>query len=264
MKWQKGIYNDKDDYYTGASVAPVSDTSFLVAGTEDHVQFFGSEVNGIIVGVKTNAKTYAMRYYGGEDDEKFNSIIATKDGYIMAGSTDTWGHGRHDAYVVKIDKSGNRQFARAFGYKYDENAKQIIPSNDGGYILIGTTDSDYDMRRDLFVVKMDAKGKRLWQYHYGTREEDEGFSITQAHGGGYILAGYTKDTKGYDKDLYLMKIDEDGNAMWERRYGGSKDDAAYKIKKIKDGYVVVGYKESAQTYSKDIFVLKLDKNARLR
>lgn len=264
MQWQKGIYNDKDDYYSGESVAPVSDKSFLIAGMEDHVQFFDSEVNGIVVGVRTNSQAYAIRYFGGEDDDTFSSIIALKDGYIMAGKTETWGHGDFDAYVVKIDKEGIPQFARAFGYKYNENAKQIIRSNDGGFILIGTTDSDYDMKDDIFVVKMDAKGNRLWQYHYGTREEDRGYSITRAHGGGYILAGYTKDTKGFDKDVYLMKIDEDGSPLWERRYGGARDDVAYKIKTIPDGYVVVGYKKSPQNHSKDVYLLKLDKNGRLR
>ena len=264
MLWQRGIYNDKDDYYSAADVVKAGKKSFLIAGHEDHVKFFGSEVSGMVTGIKDNAKVYAYRYYGGEDDDVFHSIVAAKDGYVLAGKSDSWGHGRHDAYVVKIDKSGNQRFARVFGYKYDEDAKQIIHSNDGGFILIGTTDSDYDMRRDIFVVKMDKNGKRLWQYHYGTREDDEGFSITSAHGGGYILAGYTKDTKNYDKDLYLMKISENGDALWERRYGGSRDDAARKIKKIKDGYVIVGYKESTQTFSKDLYLLKVDKEGKLR
>ncbi len=264
LVWQRGIYRDKDDYYSAKGVAPVSERSFLIAGYEDHVKFFGSEVNGMVTGVRTDSKVYAMRFYGGEEDEIFNSIIAVKDGYVLAGKSETWGHGRFDAYVVKIDKSGKQRFARVFGYKYDEDAKQIIESNDGGYILIGTTDSDVNMRRDIFVVKLSSNGKRLWQYHYGTREEDEGFSITRAHGGGYILAGYTKDTKEFDKDVYLIKIDENGNALWERRYGGSRDDVALKIKTIEDGYVIVGYKESAQTFSKDMYILKVDKNGRLR
>ena len=264
MLWQRGIYNDKDDYYGGRGVAATGNGNFIVAGYEDHVKFFGSELNGMVLALHPNGRIYALRYYGGEDDEKFNSIIATKDGYVLAGYSDTWGHGRKDAYVVKIDKSGNRVFARVFGYKYDEVANQIIKSNDGGYIVVGTTDSDIDRRRDIFVVKMNSKGKRLWQYHFGTREEDEGFSITRAHGGGYVVAGYTKDTRNYDRDIYLLKISENGEALWERRYGGSRDETAKKIKKTSDGYVIVGYKYSTQTFSKDVYLLKVDKNGNLR
>ena len=195
MMWQRGIYNDKDDYYSGQSVTRDGKGNFLIAGYEDHVKFFGSQLNGMVTALHPNGKIYALRYYGGKDDEKFHSIIATKDGYLLAGESDTWGHGRKDAYVVKIDKSGNRMFAKVFGYKYDESAAQVIEANDGGYVVVGTTDSDTDRRKDVFVVKMNAKGERLWQYHYGTREEDEGLSITRAHGGGYVVAGYTKDTK---------------------------------------------------------------------
>ena len=264
MMWERGIYNDKDDYYGARSVAKSGGGNFIVAGYEDHVKFFGSELNGFVTALHPNGKIYALRYYGGEDDEKLNSIISTKDGYVLAGYSDTWGHGRKDAYVLKVDKSGNRIFARVFGYNYDEVANQIIESNDGGYILVGTTDSDTDRRRDIFVVKLDAKGKRIWQYRYGTREEDEGLSITRAHDGGYVLAGYTKDTKNYDRDLYLIKIAENGDALWEKRYGGSRDDVANKIKKTADGYIVVGYRYSTQTFSKDVYMVKVDKNGNLR
>ena len=264
MLWQKGIYNDKDDYYGGRSVADAGKGNVIVAGYEDHVKFFGSELNGMVTAVHPNGRAYAIRYYGGEDDEKLRSVISTKDGYVLAGYSDSWGHGRKDAYVVKIDKSGNRIFGRVFGYKYDEVANQIIEANDGGYILVGTTDSDSDRRKDIFVVKMDSKGKRLWQYRYGTREEDEGISITQAHGGGYVVAGYTKDSRDYDRDVYLVKISENGDALWERRYGGSRDDSANRIKKTKDGYVVVGYRYSTQTFSKDVYLIKVDKNGKLR
>ena len=264
MMWQKGIYYDKDDYYGGKSVAYAGNGNIIIAGYEDHVKFFGSEVNGLLTAVHSNGRVYARRYYGGEDDEKFNSIISTKDGYVLAGYSDTWGHGRKDAYVVKINKSGKPIFQRVFGWKYDETASQIIEANDGGYIVVGTTDSDSDRRRDIFVVKMNAQGKRLWQYHYGSREEDEGMSITRAHGGGYVIAGYTKHTKNYDKDIYLLKIAENGEALWERHYGGSRDDVANKIKKTSDGYVIVGYRYSTQTFSKDVYLLKVDKNGNLR
>jgi len=82
--------------------------------------------------------------------------------------------------------------------------------------------------------------------------------------GGYVIASYTKDTKNYDQDIYLLKISENGEALWERRYGGSRDESANKIKGTSDGYVIVGYKYSSQTFSKDVYLLKVDKNGNLR
>ncbi len=264
LKWHRGLYYDGDDYYTGKGIVPVSNRSFLIAGTEEHIKFFGSQIDGVLFGIRKTGKLYAFKRIGGKDDDYFNSIIKVKDGFVLAGKTDTWGHGDDDAYVVKVNKRGQQIFAKVFGYKRDEVAEQIIQSNDGGYILIGSTNSDYDTQKDIFVVKMRANGKKVWQYRFGSKKEDGGYSITRAHGGGYILAGYTKNTRGANKDLYIIKIDENGNPIWERKYGGNKDDVAYKIKTIPDGYVIVGYHKTFNSRGKDVFLLKVDKNGRIK
>ncbi|MEN8304509.1 MAG: hypothetical protein ABFQ64_10610, partial [Campylobacterota bacterium] len=120
--WQKAYYSDKDDYYAGNDIIKISDTNTLIAGTEDHVKFFNSEVNIYLNAITTNGKRNGIKRYGGEDPERANSIISVSDGYVIAGETDTWGHGGLDAYVIKIDKDGNRVWHNAFGFDEDESA----------------------------------------------------------------------------------------------------------------------------------------------
>ncbi|MEA3370391.1 MAG: hypothetical protein U9Q40_03555 [Campylobacterota bacterium] len=260
--WQKGYYSDKDDYYVANDIVKIADDNVLVAGTEDHVSFFSSEVNIYLNAINNRGVRNGIKRYGGEDPERANSIISVSDGYVIAGESDTWGHGRLDAYVIKIDKDGKRVWHNAFGFDDDESANQIITTRDGGYIIVGTTESDYKTQKNVYVVKISADGKREWQSFYGTREDDEGYGIVEADDG-YVIAGYTKGTKNYDSNVYLLKIREDGSIVWEKTYGSSKDDRASAIIKVDDGFVVSGYSTSTETHSKDVYLLKVNKQGNI-
>lgn len=261
--WQDGYYSDKDDYYAGNDLIKIADDNVLVAGSEDHVSFFSSEVNIYLNAINTNGKRNGIKRYGGEDPERAHSIISVSDGYVIAGESDTWGHGRVDAYIIKIDKDGNRVWHNAFGFEDDEIANEVIATKDGGYILVGSTDSDYKTQKNVYVVKVSATGSREWQSFYGTRENDEGLGIVETRDG-YVIAGYTKGTKNYDSDVYLLKIDKNGSVVWEKTYGSSKDDRANAIIKVEDGFVIAGYSTSIESHSKDVYLLKVDKNGNMQ
>lgn len=261
LVWQNGYYSDEDDYYTGNDMVKISDNNVMVAGLEDHVSFFNSEVDCYINSIYTNGKRNGIKRYGGNKMDEANSIIKTSDGYVFAGVTKTWGNGSEDAYVVKIDKNGKRVWHNAFGFKQNEVANQIISTKDGGYIIVGTTDSSRKNMKDIYIVKITHKGTREWQNHYGSTADEEGFGIVEVNNG-YVVTGYTKDTKNYDSNVLLMKIDKFGSVYWSRRYGGSSDDVGNAIAKVKDGFVVTGYK-TAKTSNKDLYMLKVDENGNI-
>jgi len=262
LVWQKGYFSDKDDYYTANDIAKISDTNFLIAGWEDHVEFFNSEVNMYVNAINTDGQKNGIKRYGGEDKERANSIISVADGYVIAGTTDTWGHGGEDAYVVKIDKDGNRIWHNAFGFKYDETANEIIATKDGGYVFVGTTDSDHDNQKNVYVVKIDKDGNKIWDGHYGTREDDEGLGIVETDDG-YMIAGYTKGTKNYDSDVYLIKLNQTGAVLWTKKYGGKKTEKANAIAKVSNGFAITGYSTSKNGYSKDLYLLRVDNNGNI-
>ena len=260
--WQHGYYSDKDDYYRANDIVKISETNMLVAGYENHVKFFNSEVNIYLNAVDTDGQKNGVKRYGGSKVDEANSIISTNDGYVIAGMTKSWTHGGEDAYVIKIDKDGKRVWHNSFGFDYDEVANQIIKTQDGGYILVGTTDSDIRNQEDVYVVKLNADGTRAWHAHYGSRENEEGFGIVEV-ADGYVIAGSTNDTKSYNSDVYLLKISKTGQKVWERKYGLDKDDGAHSIIKVADGFVVAGYRTSEETYAKDMYLLKVDMNGKL-
>ena len=262
LLWQNGYYSDNDDYYQANDMVKISDRNMLFAGSENHVKFFNSEINIYVNAIDSEGVRNGVKRYGGNKVDVANSIINIQDGYVLAGMTKSWGHGAEDAYVIKLDKDGNQLWHNAFGYAYDEVANQIIATQDGGYILVGTTDSDIKNQQDIYVVKLRADGSRAWQAHYGSKEDEEGFGIVETNDG-YVIAGYTKDTPSYNSDVYLLKISKSGVTMWSRKYGLDKDDGAKAIIKVDDGFVVVGYKTSEETYSKDVYILKVDENGKI-
>ena len=169
LKWQKGYYSDKDDYYTGSDMVKIAKDNLLIAGHEEHVEFFDSETNAYMNAITINGARNGIKRYGGNKVDKIHSIISVKDGYVFAGETDSWSHGEKDAYVVKVNKDGDIIWDKVFGWSYSEVARQIIATNDGGYIAVGYTDSDHKNQKDVFIVKMDANGNKVWQYHYGSK-----------------------------------------------------------------------------------------------
>lgn len=263
LMWENGFYSDEDDRYIGKSIAKINDKHMMIAGSEDHIKFFNSEVECYLTAVSTNGQQKWVQRYGGEDPDRANSIIKVKGGHVFAGETETWGHGDSDAYVVKIDESGKRVWHHVFGYKDDENAKQIIPTSDGGYIFVGTTTSDRHKSHDVYVVKLDSNGEKEWQHHYGDEGKEEGFGIVEDKEG-YVIVGFTESTKDYNSDVYLLKIDKQGNIFWKRTYGGPGDDEGYAIAKVRDGFVITGFSEGTYDKGKDLYLLKVDKNGYLR
>lgn len=258
-EWQKGYFLDDDDRYMGKSIAKINDTHVMIAGYEDKIKFFNSFVNCQLNAVDVNEGHRWSRKYGGNQPDKANSIIRLKDGYLFAGFTDSWGKGLLDMYVVKVDDDGKRVWHRTFGYDYNEVANQIIATKDGGFIAVGTTESNHVSAKDVYVVKMDADGKLQWQGVYGHEDDEEGFGIIEVNGG-YVIAGYTKSTKQYDSQVYIMKINQKGRRIWERTYGGIHEDRAYAIAKTTDGMILTGFSKSGPQRGKDLYLLKLDEN----
>lgn len=259
LLWHKGYYSDEDDYYRANDMIKINNDNLLLVGYENHVQFFNSEVDIYVNAINVNGQRNGIKRYGGDKEDEANSIINVKDGYVIAGMTKTWGHGGEDAYVVKIDKEGNRVWHNAFGFRYDETINEIIQTKDGGYIAVGTTDSDIKSQKDIYIIKMKSDGTRSWHTHYGSKEDDEGYAIVETDGG-YVIAGYTKETQSYNSDAYLLKIDYEGRVLWSKKYGLDRDDEFKDIIKTEDGFIATGYLTSEESYSEDVYIVKVNKN----
>lgn len=257
--WQKSYYRGDRDYYYGNDIITDGE-NLLIAGTEKHLKFLSAKVNPLLLKIDNKGKMLWRSYIYGKDEDRAKAIIHVEDGYIMAGVTETYGHGDFDAYLVKLNKQGKKVWFNTFGGEDDEIAEDVIAAKDG-YLLVGTTDSFGLNYKDVYVIKTDKKGKKIWERSYGGRYDDEGFAITKSPDGGYVIAGRT-ETRRNGSDLYLFKINEKGEIIWERTYGGEEDDTAHDIVSTKDGYLIVGEQQSGRSRSSDVWILKVNLNGK--
>jgi len=261
--WQRAYFSNDDSYYYGTGIAK-TDTGFKVVGWENKLEFFDAEVFGYVVDIDKEGERRRTRRYGGEDDDMLYDVLKTDQGYLLVGASES---GRDDygfdGWAVMVDAKGKVLWQNIYGWGYDESLYAAAPTKDGGFMLAGITKSNRDKRDEVYVVRIDKNGKMLWQNTYGGRYDDEAFDIV-ADDDGYVITGVTESNTHGREDLYLLKIDEKGRVVWDRNYGGRDSDAGYGIVKTEDGYLVVGETESYGFGRKDAYILKVNKKGLLK
>jgi len=197
--------------------------------------------------------------YGGSDREIAGDIQQTADGgYIITGSTMSFGAGQYDVYLIKTDVSGLEQWSRTFGGNEYEMGRSVQITADGGYIIAGYTDSFGAGGWDVYLIKTDNTGIELWSKTYGDIYGDEALSVRQTTDGGYIIAGRTWNFGAGGADFYLIKTDASGTEQWSQTYGGPNNDKCNSVELTSDGgYILAGYTYSDEGYP-DFYLIKTD------
>lgn len=150
---------------------------------------------------------------------------------------------------------------RTFGGPAADIAWDLMQSKDGGFVICGDTRSFGAGGADAYIVKTDIKGDMEWARTFGGPADEAAMSIAPADDGGFVFAGGTKSFGSGETDIYLMKVDAEGDCVWSRTIGGKDYDYAYSIKNTSDkGFIVAGYK-SAEERS-DAYVIKIDSSGR--
>ena len=153
-------------------------------------------------------------------------------------------------------------FAKTYGVALWELAYSVQQTSDGGYIVASYTYSF----GDIFLIKTDMNGNKIWAKIYGGASDDTAFSVQQTSDGGYILAGVTRSFGAGGYDALLIKADASGNIIWAKTYGGTYEDGAYSVQQTSDGgYIVAGYTASfGAGWDADIFLIKTDANGNIQ
>ena len=203
--------------------------------------------------------------FGGVNDDDLYAICKTNDGaYILGGTSlseisgnktqPSWGS--YDYWIVKIDRSGNYLWDKRFGGIGDDAFMTLSPTNDGGCILGGWTGSGISGDKtqasqgdfDYWLVKVDSLGNKQWDRRFGGSGEEILRVVKQTKDGGYIIGGDSESSISGDKtqntrgmsDYWIVKIDSAGNKQWDKRFGGSSQDAGNDVIQTPDGGYLIG------------------------
>jgi hypothetical protein len=202
--------------------------------------------------------------FGGAGDDRGYSVQQTSDGgYIIVGETWTSG-GWYDVYLVKVDANGNMQWSKTFGGLNHDWGFSVQQTRDGGYIIVGVTTSYGAGWADVYLIKVDANGNMQWSKTFGGLNHDWGFSVQQTRDGGYIIVGATMSYGAGGYDVYLVKVDANGNMQWNKTFGGRGDDRGRSVQQTSDGgYIIVGETWTSGGWYK-VYLVKVDANGNMQ
>ncbi len=196
---------------------------------------------------------------GGYDDQGHLISLCDDGGYIITGETSSFGPGGRDFWLVKTDASGNVDWDRTFGGPLVDYCHGVEQTYDGGYILIGTTESYGAGEYDFWLIKTDAYGNEEWSRTYGGPQDDSAHGVHQTDDGGYILGGCSWSYTAGGCDFWLIKTDVTGNEQWSNHFGGYSNDCCYSVQETTDGgYVLAGWSYSFGAGECDYWVIKTD------
>ncbi len=242
----------------GSSVVQTSDDGYIIAGYTESYGVGDEDV--YLIRIDVNGDTLWTKTYGGSNLDIGYSVVQTRDGgYIIAGSTKSFGAGVGDVYLIKTDAKGDTLWTKTCGGSSEDRGFSVVQTNDGGYIIVGETHSYGAGSSDVYLIKTDVNGDTLWTRTYGGNGADVGSSVVQTSDDGYIIAGYTESYGVGDEDVYLIRIDVNGDTLWTKTYGGSNLDIGYSVVQTRDGgYIIAGSTKSFGAGVGDVYLIKTD------
>lgn len=298
LQWSKTYGGTEDD--RGNAIIQTQDGGFAISGYSSSSDLDVSENAGAqdywIAKLDTNGNLSWQKSYGYLGADIGNTLLQTNDGgYFITGVLDVTASGgegntrhasqRHaggDYWAIKLNGSGNREWSKYYGGSFTDVPYDAIQTEDNGYIIVGSSDSDdVDIENnigayDFWVIKISETGTIIWEESYGGTEIDEARSIVESGDGNYLITGDTRSSdvqvsnnKGA-ADLWLIKITPSGNLVWEKTFGGSSFDVARSIQKSNNNnFIISGSSRSADgdltnnQGQNDAWILQVDSSGNL-
>ncbi|MCD4842403.1 MAG: PKD domain-containing protein [Methanosarcinales archaeon] len=245
---------EMSDITSVGSFQQTADSGYIIAGNTRSNAF-------VLKTGPTGSEQWNRTFDRTFSEYRFKSVLQTSDGgYLIAGSTSAcWDNCPDDVWLIKMSPQGQEQWNLTLGGTGDEEMVFVRQTADGGYILIGNTDSHANSS-DIWFVKIDSKGNMQWNNTIGGTKWDEARFISQVPGG-YIIAGRTESYGAGSFDFWLVKTDTKGEEHWNNTYGGYYNDGADSIQQTRDGgYIIAGMTQSFGAGHNDFLLLKTDSN----
>ena len=240
------------------SMQQTTDGGFVFAGYQTGADW--TVYRMMMLRTDSNGDSLWSRTYLRGDNAFGTSVRQTLDGgYILAGCwgsivNDEW---TRDAWLVKTDANGDTLWTRSYGGAGEDEWRCVRQVSDGGYILAGYTSSYGQGGGDFWLMRTDANGDSLWSRAYGTTGYDVCYALQEMSDGGYLLAGYTALAAG-NEDFLVVRTSSNGDALWNRKFGGPASDECVAITQTSDGGCILAGHTGVFTQNPAFMLVRLN------
>lgn len=200
---------------------------------------------------------WAKSYGGSGADGGRAFCEAPNGGYLIVGYTFAPATGDADMLVLRSNTNGDMVWSKSFGGMGTEYGNACL-ALDEGYMILGYTTSYGAGSKDVYLVRLDEAGNRIWSKTYGGKSWDVGTALCKADNDNYYICGFTHSFGVGEEDVYLIKIDGDGNELWSSRFGGFRIDVANSIHGTPDGGCLIGATSGSYSSNTDFCLMKID------
>ncbi len=253
-----GQYHDR-----GHSIDITSDGGFIIAGQTESFGVDSADV--YLIRTDANGDSLWARTYGGTGNDIGWSVKQTSDGgYIITGSTSSFGAGSHDVWLIKTDSNGDTIWTTTYGGTDSDGGRSVQQTSDGGYVVTGYTYSFGPGEYDVYLIRTDSSGDTLWTRAYGSTLYDFGRSVDITSDGGFIITGCIQvSPHPYDnKAVYLVKTDSGGDTLWTKTISVPWPfvwEEAYSVQQTSDdGYIIGGFSDPYYGQSNYALLIRTD------
>jgi len=256
VEWERGLVPTGYSNAWADSVEETRDKGYIVGGSA----LGAASYDAWLVKLDHKGNVQWSKTFGGPGEDGFSSVHQTSDdGYIAAGDTGSFGPGVQysaiTAWVFRLDPVGNVLWAKDYGA---DEADSVQQTNDGGFIVAGTVAVGSLPSADAWVFKLDPDGNMVWQKGFGITIDNRAKSVQQTQDGGYVVVA-EKITLGpvenfLSSEALILRLDADGNLLWQRAYAGGGFTQPHSIRTTSDGGFIV----ASRANPGGPFLLKLD------
>ena len=245
-------------YDYGRSLIELNDGGYLIAG---NTSLLGDNYsNALLIKIDHTGKEMWKRDYTFSSVDRLNMVKELQDGSLVAaGFTMSSTNYSKDIFVIKTDAQGNLEWQRSYGDAQDETANSIDISIGGGFIISGEVINENTGFSLCYLIKIDNEGELDWSNTFGGSQNDNGLSVISTNDAGFAITGMTRSLGDSNGDVWLIKVNSNGEMEWERTYGGDDTEYGRTIQQTVDGgYIIIGQIESFALGYNDAYLIKTD------
>ena len=250
-------YNDASFDY-GRYLIQTNDDGYLVAG---NTSLLGDDYSNVLMlKVDHTGEQVWRKDYTYSSNDRVNTVIELEDGsLVMAGFSTSNTNSSKDLLIMRTDSEGNIEWQSLYGDTRDEIANSISSASDGGFIIAGEITNENTGNSSCYLLKVNNNGEFEWDRSFGGSLNDQGFFLISANDGGFVITGVTRSQNDSSGDLWLIKVNNTGEILWEKTFGGENFESGRSLQQTSDeGYIIVGQTESFGNGNNDAYLLKTD------